>query len=98
MSARRGAIVAGVVLAAAASSGCGDSRLKTDRVESAIRSGITRQTGVKVDTVRCPEAVEARAGDTFTCVARASDGRRTRVEVTQRDDVGGISWRVVPAR
>ena len=98
MSARRGGLVAGVVLAAIASSGCGESRLETDRVESAIRSGITRQTGVKVDTVRCPEAVEAREGDTFTCLARTSDGRRTRVEVTQRDGEGAVSWRVVPTR
>ena len=98
MSAPRGALVAGLVLMAAAGSGCGESRLDTDRVESAIRGGITRQTGVKVDTVRCPDEVKARKGDTFSCLARASNGRRARVEVTQRDDEGAVSWRVVPRR
>jgi len=53
---------------------------------------------VKIDTVRCPDEVEARRGDTFNCVARASNGQRARVEVTQRDDEGGVSWRLVRAR
>ena len=69
----------------------GSAKLDTDRAESAIRSGITRQTGVKIDTVRCPEDVEARRGETFRCVARASNGQRARVEVTQRDDEGSVS-------
>jgi hypothetical protein len=74
---------------------CGDSKLDTDRAESAIRKGITRQTGVKIDSVRCPADVEAREGDTFRCVARASNGQRARVEVTQRDAEGSVSWRLV---
>lgn len=82
----------------AAGVGCGDSRLDTDRAETAIRSGITRQTGVKIDSVRCPDEVEARQGETFRCVARASNGQRARVEVTQRDDEGSVSWRLVRQR
>ena len=82
----------------AAGAGCGDSRLDTDRAETAIRSGITRQTGVKIDSVRCPDEVEARQGETFRCVARASNGQRARVEVTQRDDEGSVSWRLVRQR
>ena len=95
---RRGALVTGVALMAAAFAACGEARLDTDKYEAAIRSGVTRQTGVKIDTVRCPDEVEARRGDTFNCVARASNGQRARVEVTQRDDEGGVSWRLVRAR
>jgi Domain of unknown function (DUF4333) len=98
MSAGRGALVTGLVLAAVATGGCGESRLDTDRVESAIRGGITRQTGVKIDTVRCPDEVKAREGDTFNCLARASNGQRARVEVTQRDGEGAVSWRLVRTR
>jgi hypothetical protein len=77
---------------------CGDAKLDTDRAESAIRAGITRQTGVKIDSVRCPDEVEAKQGETFRCVARASNGQRARVEVTQRDDEGSVSWRLVGQR
>lgn len=98
MSAPRAALVTGLALGAAAIGACGESRLDTDKAESAIRAGITRQTGVKIDAVRCPDEVEARKGDTFRCVARASNGQRARVEVTQRDDEGAVSWRLVRAR
>jgi hypothetical protein len=98
VSACRGAVVAGLAVLTAASAGCGESRLDPDRVESALRSGITRQTGVKIETVRCPDEVEAREGGTFSCTARTSTGRRARVEVTQRDAQGSVSWRVVRAR
>jgi hypothetical protein len=77
---------------------CGESKLDTERAEAAIRAGITRQTGVKIDSVRCPDEVEARQGDTFRCLAKASNGQRARVEVTQRDDEGSVSWRLVGRR
>ncbi|MGH2980139.1 MAG: DUF4333 domain-containing protein [Solirubrobacterales bacterium] len=94
-----GALLAtGLALIAAGVSACGESKLDTERAESAIRTGITRQTGVKIDSVRCPDDVEARQGDTFRCVARASNGQRARVDVTQRDDEGSVSWRLVRQR
>ena len=77
---------------------CGEAKLDTDRAEAAIRAGITRQTGVKIDSVRCPDDVEARKGDTFRCLARASNGQRARVEVRQRDDEGTVSWRLLGLR
>jgi len=98
MSARRGAVVAGLAVMVAASAGCGESRLDSAEIEFALRSGITRQTGVKMETVRCPDEVEAREGETFSCLARASNGQRARVEVTQRDDEGSVSWRIVRPR
>jgi hypothetical protein len=84
--------------AAAVVAACGTAKLDTDRVESAIRDGIKRQTGVKIDSVRCPGEVEAEQGGTFRCEAVASNGQRARVEVTQRDDEGNISWRLAKPR
>jgi Domain of unknown function (DUF4333) len=98
MGAAKAFLPTGLALAAVALAACGDAKLDTDRAESAIRSGITRQTGVKIDTVRCPEDVEARQGETFRCVARASNGQRARVEVRQRDDEGSVSWRLIGTR
>jgi Domain of unknown function (DUF4333) len=94
----RGAVLAIGLLAAAPLGACGQARLDTDEAESAIRAGLTRQTGVKIDSVRCPDDVEARQGDTFRCLAMASNGQRARVEVTQRDDEGNVSWQLVRRR
>lgn len=98
MGAARAFLPTGLALVAAALAACGEAKLDTARAESAIRSGITRQTGVKIDTVRCPDQVEARRGETFRCVALASNGQRARVEVTQRDDEGSVSWRLIGGR
>ncbi len=46
----------------------------------------------------CPDDVEARRGETFRCVAQASNGQRARVEVRQRDDEGSVSWRLIGQR
>ena len=98
MGAAKAFLSTGLVLAAVGLTACGEAKLDTDRAESAIRSGIIRQTGVKIDTVRCPDDVKAQRGETFRCVARASNGQRARVEVTQRDDEGSVSWRLVRQR
>ena len=87
-----------LVVACAGLAACGEAKLDTDRAEAAIRAGITRQTGVKIDSVRCPDDVEAHKGGTFRCLARASNGQRARVEVRQRDDEGAISWRLLGLR
>jgi hypothetical protein len=91
-------LATGLALVAAGLGACGESKLDTDRAEAAIRSGITRQTGVKIDSVRCPGDVKASKGNTFRCVATATNGQRARVEVTQRDDEGSVSWRLVGRR
>ena len=99
MGAAKAFLATGLALAALGLAACGDAaKLDTDRAETAIRSGITRQTGVKIDTVRCPDDVEARRGETFRCVALASNGQRARVEVRQRDDEGSVSWRLIGQR
>jgi len=98
MGAAKALLPTGLALAAMGLAACGDAKLDTGRAESAIRSGITRQTGVKIDTVRCPDDVEARRGETFRCVALASNGQRARVEVRQRDDEGSVSWRLIGQR
>ena len=98
MRVMRAFLTAGLLLLCAGTAGCGEAKLDTGKAESAIRAGITRQTGVKIESVRCPDDVEARRGETFRCTARASNGQRAAVEVTQRDDEGSVSWRLVRRR
>jgi hypothetical protein len=33
-----------------------------------------------------------RSGDTFVCVATAPNGDRLRIDVTQVDDEGAVTW------
>ena len=98
MGAPKAFLATGLALAAGVLAACGEAKLDTDRAESAIRNGITRQTGVKIDRVRCPDNVVAERGATFRCVALASNGQRARVEVRQRDDEGSVSWRLAGQR
>jgi hypothetical protein len=92
------ATVAAALALLAGTAGCGKEKIDTERAESAIRAGITRQTGLRIASVSCPEDVEVRQGDTFRCVARAANGQRAAVEVTQRDGEGGVTWRLVRPR
>jgi hypothetical protein len=98
MRVRRAVIVSGLALLVWSGLACGQAQLDTDEAESAIKAGITSRTGVKIDSVRCPGDVEAEQGDTFRCVAVASNGQRAQVEVTQRDDEGNVSWRLTRPR
>ena len=86
------------LLLAALVGACGTAKLDTDKAEPAIRAGITRQTGVRIDSVHCPDDVEVQRGGRFRCEAVAADGQRAAVEVTQRDDEGNISWRLAKPR
>lgn len=92
---RRAILLAGA-LAALALPGCSasvstQSTVNTANAERVIGQSLTKKFG---DTVRvsCPEDVEAKAGATFTCTAKAPSGETADVRVTQKDDKGNIRW------
>jgi uncharacterized protein DUF4333 len=76
---------------------CGQSSLDTSQAERVIAKGLERQTGVKIETVKCPHDVEVGRGKRFRCAVVPLTGRQTSVVVTQRDDDGTITWRVARA-
>jgi hypothetical protein len=67
-------------------------------VEDEIKRGIERNTGLTIESVKCPDDVEAKRGDRFRCAVRAGNGDRASVQVTQRDDDGAISYRPIKSR
>lgn len=68
--------------------------LDTASVESEIKEKLERQlSGVTVE-IDCPEDVEAKAGESFDCIATSDDNARAKVVVTQTDDDGSIDFRV----
>ena len=77
---------------------CGESKLDTSRLESQIQKSLRERTGVPVESVICPDDVEAKKGDTFRCVATTARKDRVVLDVTQDDSEGRVTWRVAPRR
>jgi len=84
--------------------GCGSSNdessetVRTATVDSsAVESAIAKKfssNGADVTKVKCPEGVEAKAGDAFKCDASWSNGATGKVQVTQEGG-GQVSSQVV---
>ncbi len=92
------AALALLAVGAAGLGACGDSKIDAGKAEAAIQRDLARRTGLAIASVSCPDDVEAKRGDTFRCLAVARNGDRASVLVTQRDDEGTVSWRVVRTR
>ncbi len=82
------------LVAALALAACGSKVINTGKAETEIAKGLKQQLHLKDVTVKCPDDVKAKKGDTFNCTAK-SGGKSARIAVTQLDDNGRISWRLV---
>jgi hypothetical protein len=92
MRLRTHAIVA--LCLAVAATACGPT-LNEDELERQLRGELqTRFPGPDWE-VSCPGGVAPEAGATFDCTATAEDGRRLELEITQDDDDGRVTWRIV---
>ncbi|HYJ61432.1 MAG TPA: DUF4333 domain-containing protein [Actinomycetota bacterium] len=87
-------VTASLALAASllAFTACGDT-LDDAGVEEQILDEL-RASGSPVTAVTCPDGVAVDAGATFTCTGSTNDGTWT-LEVTQTDDAGALTFRVV---
>jgi hypothetical protein len=75
--------------------GCGKKKLDTAKIEDGVKQGLTERTGARINSVACPDDVEAKQGDTFRCTVRVSTGERLPIEVVQEDGDGRVRWRLV---
>jgi hypothetical protein len=73
---------------------CVPRTLRTDQLERRLTREIVATIDVRELRVECPEGIEVRRGDTFVCEATAPNGDRVRIEVTQVDDEGGVTWEI----
>jgi hypothetical protein len=64
-----------------------------ERLETEISAEIKKQINLMV-AVECPNHVRAKAGDSFQCIATASDGSRRLVDVRIQNSDGDIVWQV----
>ncbi len=69
--------------------------LDTSGVETQLKTKIEQQLGETVTTVDCPDDIPVQAGATFRCTATAPSGAPSTVEVTQTDDQGHLTWKIV---
>jgi hypothetical protein len=63
-------------------------------LESSLKTQLEAKTGVTGVTVTCPDDIKAETGATFTCTAEAQ-GETVTVQVTQTDDQGNVTFKVV---
>lgn len=59
------------------------------RAEAALRQLYTRQAGVPIEAITCPNNANFRAGGTFECQARAQ-GVNFRIQVKMENDQGNF--------
>jgi hypothetical protein len=78
--------------AAVALGACGTQKLDTAEAEKTISDRLGQQAKTDV-TIECPDDVEIKKGDTFTCDAKARNDT-AKIKVTQLDDEGNVRWEV----
>lgn len=69
---------------------CGTTTVDTDKGEAFIGTTVEKQVGASVESVECPEDVEAKKGDTFECEVTGADGTAGPAKVIQKDDKGNV--------
>lgn len=80
--------------------GCGSGSLDTAESEQLISSKLGPQIGLTPGQakVACPDDVKAENGANFDCTMSTPAGAKLRVRVTQTNDDGGISFKLVDAK
>jgi hypothetical protein len=73
----------------------GDSKLDTSRLEAQMKETLGDRTGIAIASVDCPDEVEPKQGASFRCTARTEKEERVLLNVTQNDDDGAVTWRVI---
>ena len=89
----RAAIVACLALVA---TGC-TKTLKIDELQTQLATQLNSQLNTTGIIVGCPSKVKAETGGTFNCTATLPNGDTVTIRVTQSDDQGHVTWRLVGA-
>jgi hypothetical protein len=77
---------------------CTPRTLDTAQLERRLGREISEHLGVRGVVADCPDDVEVQRGSTLECIARApGETVGLRVEVTQLDDDGNVTWEIAGA-
>jgi hypothetical protein len=81
-----------------ATGACAPRLLDHDQLERTLAREISAQLAVPGIEVECPDDVEAGQGAMVECIARApGETAGLRIEVTQLDDDGNVTWEIAGA-
>jgi hypothetical protein len=89
----RGIVVGAACLALLVLAGC-TAKLDTDQIEDGVKHDLAERTGASITSVKCPNEVDAKKGDSFDCTARTARGDVIPIHVVQTDDKGSVTWRI----
>ena len=70
--------------------GCGDTKIDSEKAEGLARE-IAESGTVPVKSVSCPEDVTAEKGKDFSCDLEYDDGTKAKITIHQQDDEGNIT-------
>ncbi|WP_242041680.1 DUF4333 domain-containing protein [Alkalinema sp. FACHB-956] len=73
--------------------GC-NAPLDVAQVEKTIQQKLVQQGAGSVKAVICPEGLQSKEGQTFTCTAMFESGNGADMEVRQTDREGQVSWEI----
>jgi Domain of unknown function (DUF4333) len=86
--------VALLVVVGAAAVGC-TKTLDTTNLRTKLASHLKTELGSTSIAVHCPSNVRVHAGATFTCTATDGSGLNLTLLITQENDSGNVSWKIV---
>jgi hypothetical protein len=94
---RRGTLL--VLVAVAVAGACTRTRtLEASELNQRIATDMqAKKLADEGVVVSCPDDVPAEAGRTFDCTGTNPDGTTLTIEVTQTDDQGSVTYKVVGA-
>jgi hypothetical protein len=78
-----------------ATTGCGSDTIDAGQVETAIEQDLSSATA-KIVSVSCPEGVEEKEGEEFTCDAKLEGGGQAEVLVKLTNDRGDATYAFKP--
>lgn len=87
--------VIGVLTLALLTTACAKTTLDTTGVQKTIREQLEATLGQKL-TVTCPSP-ELKVGGIFDCTVTGPSSGTLTVQVTQTDDRGNVTWKIVAA-
>jgi len=71
--------------------------LDTSELQTTLERQLEAELGTTGLTVSCPTDVEVRKGGKFDCSVSKTGSPSLRVEITQTDEKGNVTWKVVGA-
>lgn len=70
--------------------GCATTTVDTDKLEKSISASLTKQLGVSIASVTCPEDPPTEKGGKFRCVVTGTDDSSSYTEMRVTTDEGDI--------